>query len=71
MGDIEMPNTVKVYNKNIERVDLVDGLISLYRITTRSRKWCHKLLPHSLDMVIVNSWNLYRRDAELLNIEEK
>lgn len=56
---------------NIESVDLADCLISLYRINIRSKKYYHKLIFHMIDMAIVNSWLLYRRDAEALKVCKK
>ena len=56
---------------NIESVDLADCLISLYRINIRSKKYYHKLIFQMIDMAIVNSWLLYRRDAEALKVCKK
>ena len=43
-------------------VDLLDSLIALYRIKLRSKKYYHRLFFHFLDMTVVTSWLLYRRD---------
>ena len=51
-------------------VDLLDGLLSLYRIHIRSKKWYHKLLYHFFDIAVVQSWLLYWRDLKLLSISE-
>ena len=51
-------------------VDLLDGLLSLYRIHIRSKKWYHKLLYHFFDIAVVQSWLLYWRDLKLLSIPE-
>ena len=71
MIDVTMPNTVNVYNKHMGGVDLVDGLVALYRIVTRSKKWYHRLFFHMIDLSIVNAWGLYRRDANSMAIEKK
>lgn len=42
-------------------VDLLDSLLGLYRIRTRSKKWYHRLFFHMVDVVICNSGLLYRR----------
>ena len=44
-------------------VDLLDSLLSLYRIESRSKKWYLKLLFHCFDMIVLQSWLLYRRDC--------
>lgn len=40
---IPCPNIVKVYNKHMGGVDLMDSLIGLYRCRIRSKKWYHRL----------------------------
>ncbi len=61
---VPCPAVVKEYNKNMGGVDLLDSLLTLYRIKIRSKKWYHRLLFHLLDMIIVTTWLLYRRDCE-------
>lgn len=52
-------------------VDALDALIAYYRIHIRSKKYYHRLFFHFVDMVIVNSWLLYRRDCESLTVPKK
>ncbi len=61
---VPCPAVVKEYNKNMGGVDLLDSLLALYRIKIRSKKWYHRLVFHLLDMIIVTTWLLYRRDCE-------
>jgi len=61
---IPCPSVVKEYNLHMGGVDLMDSLISLYRIHTRSKKYYHKLVFHCADVALVNSWLLYRRDCK-------
>ena len=61
---IPCPSVVKEYNLHMGGVDLMDSLISLYRIHTRSKKYYHKLVFHFADVALVNSWLLYRRDCK-------
>ncbi|XP_051971544.1 piggyBac transposable element-derived protein 2-like [Xyrauchen texanus] len=61
---VPCPAVVKKYNKNMGGVDLLDSLLALYRIKIRSKKWYHRLVFHFLDMIIVTTWLLYRRDCE-------
>ncbi|XP_065675859.1 piggyBac transposable element-derived protein 3-like [Hydra vulgaris] len=58
------PSIVTTYNMFMGGVDLLDGFLSLHRISIRSKKWYHKLLFHFFDMVVVQSWILYRRQNE-------
>ena len=62
--DIACPDIVKVYNKHMGGVDLLDSLLGLYRIRTRSKKWYHRLFFHMIDVTVCNSWLLYRRILE-------
>ena len=60
--DVPCPSIVSTYKKFMCGVDLLDSLLSLYRIHTRSKKWYHKLFFHFLDVtVVVQSWLMYCR----------
>jgi hypothetical protein len=52
-------------------VDLMDSLIALYRINIRSKKWYHRIFFHFLDVAVVNSCLLYRKDCALSKISQK
>ena len=69
--DVSCPDIVKQYNKSMGGVDLADQLISLYRCPIRSMKYYMRLVFHMIDMVVVNAWLLYRRDAASLNMLKK
>ena len=58
-----IPKIVRYYNENMGGVDKADQYISYYRIHIRSKKWYHRLFFHLIDMILVNSWLLYRKDA--------
>ena len=49
-------------------VDLVDMLVSLYRISIRSKKYYLKIVFHFIDLSIVNGWLLYRRHCLQLRL---
>ncbi|XP_028657085.1 piggyBac transposable element-derived protein 3-like [Erpetoichthys calabaricus] len=68
---IDCPAIVKTYNQFMGGVDLMDSLIALYRIHIRSKKYYHKLFFHFIDVTVVNSWLLYRRDCESLQLPKK
>ena len=59
--DVPCPSIVSTYKKFMCGVDLLDSLLSLYRIHTRSKKWYHKLFFHFLDVTVVQSWLMYCR----------
>lgn len=42
----------------------MDFLLSLYRISIRSKKWTLKMFDHFIDMAICNSWLEYRKDYQ-------
>ena len=59
--NVPCPSIVSTYNKFIGGVDLLDCLLSLYRIHIRSKKWYHKLFFHFLDVTVVQSCLMYCR----------
>lgn len=68
---LERPEIVKLYNKSMGGVDIHDQLISYFRIFIRSRKWTLRMVTHSFDMALTNSWMEYRNDASHCNIQKK
>lgn len=58
--DVDCPNIIKVYNKHMGGVDLLDGLLGRHKIKMRSRKWYMRVFYHLLDVTIVNSWLLHK-----------
>ena len=68
---ISYPHIVKIYNQFMGGVDLMEAVIALHRIYTRSKKYYHKLIFHFLDFVIVNSWLLFSRDLNGLGVPNK
>lgn len=65
---VDCPSSVRTYNKHMGGVDQNDALIAFYRIHIRSKKFYFKIFFHFIDMVIVVSWLLYRRDCDSLAI---
>ena len=58
---VQCPNIVKFYNGGMFGVDLADMLISLYRISVKTKRWYIKIFWHMIYVAKVNSWLLYKR----------
>ena len=62
--EISCPNIVQEYNKFMGGIDSFDSYISLYRTKTKSNaKYYKRIFFHIMDMFVINSWLLYRRDS--------
>lgn len=69
--DVPRPEIVKQYNHGMGGVDLMDRMLSYYRIFIKSKKWPLRLIFHAVDLAIVNSWFEYKAEATKLKINEK
>ncbi|KAL0861589.1 hypothetical protein ABMA27_009088 [Loxostege sticticalis] len=54
----------KKYIQHMAGVDLLDSFLGKYKIKIRTRKWYLRLFYHLLDVIVINSWLLYRRVGE-------
>lgn len=68
--EVSRPNIVKEYNTHMGGVDICGQMISCYRMHFRSKKYYHRFIFHLIDLAVVNSWMLYRRDGEALNLKK-
>ena len=59
--NVPCPSIVSTYMKFMCGVDLLDSLLSLYRIHIKSEKWYHIFFFHFLDVTVVQSWLMYCR----------
>ena len=50
-------------------VDLYDQMMVYYRMAFRSRKYYLRLVFHMIDMCVINSWLLYRRSLDKINVK--
>ena len=66
--EIDYPFIVRKYNTFMGGVDTLDAYLAYYRIHIRSKKYYLRLFFHLLDLAVVNSWLLYRRDCNSLAI---
>ena len=53
--DVTCPLSVKLYNANMDGVDLADQKRKLYSCTRKSKKWYMRLFWYILDVAIVNA----------------
>lgn len=68
---IERPQVVRDYNLNMGGVDLMNQLISYYRITIRSKKWTLRMITHFIDFAIIQSWIEYKIDCKTSEIPQR
>ena len=68
---ISCPSVMLQYNKSMGGVNLLDSLIASYRSKIKSKKWYHRLVHHFIDMTVVQSWLLYRRDSNGMSVDKK
>lgn len=61
--EVRRPYIVKVYNESMGGVDMLDRMISYYRISARTKKWTVRLLFHLIDFAAAAGW-LERRRAD-------
>lgn len=69
---VPCPQAIKVYNSTMGGVDLSDMLMSLYSIPAKSsRRYYFPMVGYLLDMCVTNAWLLYKRDCELLGVDQE
>ena len=60
---INQPQVVTMYNNGMGGVDLLDQLISYYRIFIKSKKWTLRVIFHFVDVAVCASWIEYRKEC--------
>lgn len=68
---IDRPQIVQEYNMNMGGVDLMNQMISYYRIFIRSKKWTLRMVTHFIDFSIVQSWIEYKIDCKKAEIPHR
>lgn len=69
--NIDRPQIVRDYNINMGGVDLMNQMISYYRIFIRSKKWTLRMMTHFIDFSIIQSWIEYKMDCKKAGIPTK
>lgn len=59
------------YNQFMGGVDKLDFLMSLYPLSTRTRKWPVRVVFHFIGFAVCNSWLEYVRDASAETLPKK
>ncbi len=57
---LPQPTAIKMYNRNMGGVDLMDQSINNYRCRIRIRKWYFKIFTWMMDLACANAWQLFR-----------
>lgn len=68
---ILQPTIVSEYNSKMGGVDLVDRIMSYYRMSGHRKKWTLQKLMHFTDLALANTWLLYRKDLTVCGTPEK
>lgn len=68
---IPCPKIVKEYNAHMGGVDLMDSFLGRYRIKVKTRKWYMRIFYHLLDLIVINSWVLYKSVLTKRGVEQK
>ncbi|KAK3907167.1 PiggyBac transposable element-derived protein 3, partial [Frankliniella fusca] len=68
---VPCPQIVLAYNSSMGGTDLFDQYMSLYRIPSRARRWYFPLFVFLLELALINSFLLYKREVELIDAELK
>ncbi|KAI4822923.1 hypothetical protein KUCAC02_008441 [Chaenocephalus aceratus] len=68
---VSRPSIVREYNLKMGGVDLIDRMISYYRMSARTKKWTMRMLMHFTDLALANSWLLYRKDLAICALPNK
>lgn len=68
---ISRPSLVREYNSKMGGVDLVDRMMSYYRMSGRTKKWTLWMLMHFTDPAFANTWLLYRKYLTVCGMPKK
>ncbi|KAG0417233.1 hypothetical protein HPB47_005780 [Ixodes persulcatus] len=69
--EITCPALIKEYNAFMGGVDKMDFLVSLYPLSSRTKKWTVRVISHFASLTLVNSWQEYLKDAQENHIQPR
>ena len=44
---------------------MLDSIIGMHRTKLKSKKWYHRIFYHLIDIMVVNSWLMYRKEERV------
>lgn len=62
--DVTRPFAIQEYNKFMDGVDMMDRMIGHYPHGFKNKKWYLRVFFHLLNVAVVNSWIIYRKDVD-------
>lgn len=60
--NVDCPETVVTYNKNMGGVDLLNQQMEAYRTWFKTKKWTLKVILYFLDLAVENNWFQYKNE---------
>lgn len=69
--DVIRLSVIRLYDQNMGREDMADGMISYYRIKAKVRKCTIHCMVHLWDLAQTNSWLQYRAPHEERKMKRK
>ena len=64
-------NMVEVYNKYMGGIDKVDMMFLFYKASLKCHRWYIYIWAHTLVIVLVKAWFLYRKNLKILSSNAK
>ncbi|XP_046389640.1 piggyBac transposable element-derived protein 3-like [Ischnura elegans] len=69
--EVNQPLVIKKYNQCMGGIDLCDRLLAYYSSSMRTKKWPLRVFTHFVDLAIVNSWVMYRRNCVKADVPKR
>jgi hypothetical protein len=68
---VNQPEVIQLYNESMGGVDLLDQLLSYYRIFIKSKKWTLRIISHFIDFAVCISWIQYKKSLKKSHVNSK